>query len=147
MWPHITHGAHSAHFLYADNSKEVYLQIHLFILGCIYYCASVHVCVCIYLFMLCVHTERVPLSTQNLLPLGSVGFLLSPKIKSLGKYLFSRHPKHTIGICSLRYIQIQGEYKSYVFLQKLENPKSLIFFRKNTLQHERIIIIIINLLC
>jgi hypothetical protein len=40
--------------------------------------------------------------------LGSVAFLPAPKIKSLGKYLFSRHPKHTIGICSLRYIQIQG---------------------------------------
>lgn len=90
MWPHITHGAHSAHFLYADNSKEVYLQIHLFILGCIYYCASVHVCVCIYLC--CVHTERVPLSTQNLLRLPRITFfhltkclfqLSSPKVNKV----------------------------------------------------------------
>ena len=71
------------------------------------------------------------------LPLGLVENQPTVKIKCREKYLFSRHPKHTIGICSLRYIQIQGEYKSYVFLQKLENPKSLIFFRKNALQHER----------
>jgi len=71
------------------------------------------------------------------LPLGSVQNLPTQKIKSREKYLFSRHPKHTIGICSLRYIQIQGDYKSYAFLQKVENPKSLIFFRKNSLQHER----------
>ena len=53
---HHTLCAHSAHFLYADNSKEVYLQIHLFILGCIYYCASVHVCA-VYIFMLCTHRK------------------------------------------------------------------------------------------
>jgi len=41
-------------------------------------------------------------------PLGLVQNQPTGKIKSLGKYLFSRHPKHTIGICSLRYIQIQG---------------------------------------
>jgi len=89
--------------------------------------------------------EKLPANTGKgclgavalLVPLGLVQNQPTGKIKSLGKYLFSRHPKHTIGICSLRYIQIQGEYKSYVFLQKLENPKSLIFFRKNTLQHER----------
>ena len=80
----------TVHISYADNSKEVYLQIHLFILGCIYYCASVHVCVCIYLC--CVHTERVPLSTQNLLRLPRITFfhltkclfqLSSPKVNKV----------------------------------------------------------------
>jgi hypothetical protein len=43
------------------------------------------------------------------LPLGLVQNQPTGKIKCREKYLFSRHPKHTIGICSLRYIQIQGE--------------------------------------
>ena len=72
-----------------------------------------------------------------MIPLGSVTFLLSPKIKSLGKYLLSRHPKHTIGNCSLRSVQIRGEQGTVQFLQKLENPESLIFFRKNALQHKK----------
>ena len=37
-------------------------------------------------------------------PLGSVTFLPAPKIKSLGKYLFSHAPTHTIGNCSSRYV-------------------------------------------
>jgi hypothetical protein len=89
--------------------------------------------------------EKLPANTGKgclgavalLVPLGLVQNQPTGKIKSLGKYLFSRHPKHTIGICSLRYIQIQGAQKIASSLQKLENPKSLIFFRKNALQHER----------
>ena len=55
---HTSHMVHSAHFLHVCRQlkKEVYLQIHLFILGCIYYCASVHVCA-VYIFMLCTHRK------------------------------------------------------------------------------------------
>jgi hypothetical protein len=87
------------------------------------------------LFLVAANLVIVILVTVTV-PLGLVENQPTGLIKSLGKYLFSRHPKHTIGICSLRYIQIRGGYKSYVFLQKLENPKSLIFFCKSTLQHE-----------
>jgi hypothetical protein len=63
-------------------------------------------------------------SICKLLPLGSVAFLPAPKIKCLGKYLFSRHPKHTIGNCSLRSVQIQCHQNIEQFLQKLKNPNS-----------------------
>jgi hypothetical protein len=58
------------------------------------------------------------------LQLGSVAFLPAPKIKCSEKYLFSRHPKHTIGNCSLRSVQIQCKQNNEQFLQKLKNPKS-----------------------
>ena len=41
------------------------------------------------------------------LQLGSVQRYLNPKIKCLGKYSFSHAPKHTIGNCSSRYVQIR----------------------------------------
>ena len=68
--------------------------------------------------------QRPGLVWNRHIPLGSVQNQPTGKIKSREKYLFSRHPKHTIGICSLRYIQIQGDQKHEQFLQKLKNPKS-----------------------
>ena len=60
--------------------------------------------------------------------LGSVQRYLNPKIKCLGKYLFSRASKHTIGNCSSRYVQIRCNYKIGQFLQKLKILKSKIFY-------------------
>ena len=88
----------------------------------------------------CTRVCHVPVkrcTCTTVVQLGSVGFLLSPNIKSREKYLLSRHPKHTIGNCSLRSVQIQGGQDIVSSLQKLENPESLIFFRKNALQHEK----------
>ena len=70
--------------------------------------------------------------TVLVLPLGLVENQPTGKIKCLGKYLFSRHPKHTIGNCSLRSVQIQ-------FHQKIEPSK----VKKSKIRNN----IIINLLC
>jgi hypothetical protein len=59
-----------------------------------------------------------------MVPLGLVENQPTGKIKCREKYLFSRHPKHTIGNCSMRYIQIQCDQNIEQFLQKLKNPKS-----------------------
>ena len=66
--------------------------------------------------------------TRSTVQLGSVWILLSPKIKSREKYLFSHAPKHTIGNCSSRYVQIRCNYKIGQFLQKLKILKSKIFY-------------------
>ena len=64
-----------------------------------------------------------------MLQLGSVQRYLNPKIKCREKYLFSHAPKHTIGNCSSRYVQIRCHHKIGQFLQKLKNLKSKIFYR------------------
>jgi hypothetical protein len=60
----------------------------------------------------------------RVVPLGLVENQPTGLIKCLGKYLFSRHPKHTIGNCSLRSVQIQCHQKIEQLLQKLKKPKS-----------------------
>ena len=76
--------------------------IHMWYIGWMHVLHHMFVCICTNYMYTCVH---VPSNLYTcMIQLGSVQTFLSPKIKCLGKYLFSHAPKHTIGNCSSRYV-------------------------------------------
>jgi hypothetical protein len=117
---YILHAVHVHMKLHIYTYMNVYIHTCTYMYVCTLVCMYVHsmyVCVCVCTCMSCMSCMYMYMCMMYLCctyyfsrHLIFFGFLAIDKPKNeMPRKIFSRYLKHTIGICSWRYIQIQGE--------------------------------------